>query len=217
MNLIIIGPQGSGKGTYASRLAPKLNIAHISTGDILREEIAKKTEIGEKVESTINAGILVSDEIIMKLIKIRLKKPDCKKGFIFDGFPRTLAQAEALENISGLDAVINLKVPEWILLERLSTRITCSKCKTIYNTKTLKPKKAGICDKCGGELIQRDDETHEGVKKRLEEYYKNTSPLIDFYKKKGLVVDIECTQIDIPPEIMVNKISEKLKELKLVK
>lgn len=108
--------------------------------------------------------------------------------------------------------MINLKVPEWILLERLSARITCSKCKTIYNIKTLKPKKPGICDKCGGKLVQRDDEKPEAVKKRLEEYYKNTSPLTEFYRKKGIVVDVECDEIDVPPEVMVNKILEGLKK-----
>jgi adenylate kinase len=213
MKLIIIGPQGSGKGTYASRIAPILDIPHISTGDIIREEIEKQTEIGKKVEAIVKSGALVPDDIVMQLVEKRLERPDCKNGFIFDGFPRTLSQANALEEITDLDAVINMKVPEWILLARLSTRVTCRDCKTIYNTRTLKPKKEDICDKCGGPLIQREDETPDAIKKRLDEYNKKTAPLIDFYREKGILVEVECNDIDIPPEIMVEKIMDELKKL----
>lgn len=208
-----MGPQGSGKGTYASRMSSKLGVPHISTGEIIREEITNKAELGKKIESIVNKGILVPDDIVMQLVNERLKRPDCKKGFIFDGFPRTLAQAEALDNIVKLDAAINLKVPEWILLERLSTRISCKDCKTIYNTRTLKPKKEGVCDKCDGPLVQRDDETPDAIKKRLEEYKNNTAPLIGFYRSKGIVIDVECNEIDMPPEVMVEKIMNELKKL----
>lgn len=217
MNLIIFGPQGSGKGTYASRLSPILKIPHISIGDLVRNEMALKTPIGKKIEKIVNAGILISDEIATHLLQERLKKPDCKNGFILDGFPRTTEQVEALERITKIDTMINLVVPEWILLERLSGRVLCKKCGTIYNVKTLKPKKEGVCDKCGGTLIQRADETPESIKQRLKMYREQSEPLIEYYRKKGLVVDVECNQLDIPPEEMVGKILSELKKIRLVK
>jgi adenylate kinase len=212
MKLAIFGPQGSGKGTYASRLGPHYKIPHVSTGDLIRAEIANKTELGKKIEPIVNAGQLVSDDIVIKLLKNRLSQPDAKKGFILDGFPRTLAQAESLDKITKLDHVINLVVPEWILIKRLSARVQCSKCGTIFNTITLKPKKEGICDKCGGKLFQRDDDKPEAVKKRLAIYHSQSAPLIDFFRKKEIVVDIENNKLDTPPEEVVAKIIDKLKK-----
>jgi adenylate kinase len=206
MKLIIIGPQGSGKGTYASRLSTILTIPHISTGDIFRENIAKKTELGKKVEKIIKDGMLVPDDIVLEVVKERLKKSDCKKGFIFDGFPRTLKQAEGLESIAKLDHTINLVVPDWVLIKRLSLRVSCDKCGEIYNLGYLKPKVEGICDKCGGKLIQRDDDKEDAIKKRLKEYEEKTKPLIDYYKNKGILLNISNDKIETPPEIVVDKI-----------
>jgi adenylate kinase len=206
----MLGPQGSGKGTYASRLSPILGVPHISTGEIFRENIANKTSLGKKVEKFLNSGILVPDDITMEVVKERLKKQDCKNGFIFDGFPRTIKQAEELEKITSLDVVICIVAPEWILLERLSSRVLCEKCGKIYNLKTLKPKKEGICDYCGGKLIQREDETPESIKVRLKEYERGTKPLIKFYEKKGILKKFLNDKLDLPPEEGVKEILEIL-------
>lgn len=206
MKIVMLGPQGSGKGTYASRLSPILKVPNISTGELCREEAAKGTELGKKIKEIMDRGGLQPDEVIMEMLRNRLKKDDCKKGFIFDGFPRTLKQAEELEKITGLDYVINLVVPEWVLLKRMSLRVTCKKCGEIYNLGYLKPKKEGICDKCGGKLIQRDDDKEEAIKKRLREYEEKTKPLIDYYKIKGILLNVSNDKIDTPPEIIVDKI-----------
>jgi adenylate kinase len=206
MRIIILGPQGSGKGTYASRLSPILGIPHISTGDMCREEVKAGTARGKEIEKYVNAGNLVPDEIILQMVKERLKKPDCEKGFIFDGFPRTLNQAKELEKIAAPDVALYLDVPEWILIERLGSRVVCEKCGKIYNLRTLKPKKEGICDECGGKLVRRKDDTPEAIRKRLEEYEKKTKPIVDFYKEKGILKKVSCDKIDIPPDVMVEKI-----------
>jgi adenylate kinase len=206
----MLGPQGSGKGTYGSRLSPILGVPYISAGELCREEAAKGTELGKKIKEIMNRGGLQPDEIIIEMLKKRLKKDDCKNGFIFDGFPRTLKQAEELEKITSLDYVINLVVPEWMLLKRMSLRVSCEKCEEIYNLGYLKPKKEGICDKCGGKLIQRDDDKEEAIKKRLREYEEKTKPLIDYYKSKGILLNISNNKIDTPPEIIVNKILDAM-------
>lgn len=213
MKLIIFGPQGSGKGTYASRISPRYGIPHISTGDIFREAIKNKTELGKKVESFLTQGQLVPDEITIQVLKERISRPDAKNGFILDGFPRTKDQAVALDAVMRIDAVINLVVPENILLERLSSRISCENCHAIYNLKTLKPKKEGICDKCGGKLIQRADETPEAIKKRLQQYKEMSGPLINYFRKKRNVIDIEVVKSDVPPEIVVEEIIKKLDKI----
>lgn len=199
MKIIMLGPQGSGKGTYASRLGPILGVPHISTGEIFRENIAGKTKLGKNVEKMLNSGKLVPDDITMEVVKQRLKRPDCKNGYIFDGFPRTIKQAEELEKIAPPDVVINIVAPEWILLERLSSRVVCEKCGRIYNLKTLKPKKEGICDYCRGKLIQREDETPESIKERLKEYEIITKPLIKFYERKGILKIFSNNRLDLPP------------------
>jgi len=206
MRLAIFGPQGSGKGTYASRLSPILGVPHISTGDLCREEVAKGTELGKKIKEIMDRGGLQPDEVIIEMLKNRISKDDCKKGFILDGFPRTLEQAEELDKITSLDNVINLVVPDWVLLKRLSLRVSCKKCGEIYNLGYLKPKKEGICDKCGGELAQRDDDKEGAIKKRLREYEEKTKPLIDYYKNKGILLNVSNDKIETPPEIVVNKI-----------
>jgi len=206
----MLGPQGSGKGTYASRLSKIFKIPHISTGQIFRENIVKETELGKKVEKFVKSGLLVPDDLTIEIVKERLNQPDCKNGFIFDGFPRTLKQAQELEKITTIDHVINLVVPDWILIKRLSLRISCKNCGEIYNLVYLKPKKEGICDKCGKKLIQRKDETSEGIKMRLKEYEKKTKPLIEYYKNKSILINISNNKIETPPKVVVDKILEIL-------
>jgi adenylate kinase len=214
MKLLIFGPQGSGKGTYASRLSPQLGIPHISTGDIFRAEIAAGSELGRKVDGMIKEGKLVPDSIVVEVVKKRIAQPDAKKGFIFDGFPRTKAQAEALDKLVKIDGVINLQVPDEILIARISARVQCRAAGHIYNLLTLKPKVAGKCDQDGSPLYQRADDTPEAIKKRLATYHEQSAPLLNHYRKKGLVMDFEIKEMAIPPETVVAKILQALKGLK---
>jgi adenylate kinase len=209
MKLIFIGPQGSGKGTYASRVGPKLDVPQIAMGDLLRAA-RDDPKYGAQIRKHQDSGTLVPHEIVMAILKQRIEQSDAEKGFILDGFPRNMQQAQALDGMTKIDGVVNLVVPEEILLARLSTRVQCRKCAAIYNLRTLKPKKEGICDKCGGPLYQRDDDKPEAIKQRLAVFHNETAPLLEFYKKKTKVYDIECNQIDIPPEIMVAKIMKAL-------
>ena len=206
MKIIFLGPPGAGKGTYASRLNPILKLPHISSGDMVRDEIKAQTELGKLMKEYSDKGKLGPDEIMIKILAKRLRKPDCKKGCILDGFPRTIKQAGALERIMKIDLVINLNVPDQIIIKRLSNRLTCKKCGTIYNKLTLKPKKDNICDKCGGELYQRDDDNPRIIQERLNVYRKKTEPLIEHYKKKNLLKNVSCNDLMIPPEVIVEKI-----------
>jgi adenylate kinase len=210
MKIMIMGPQGSGKGTYASRMAQAMGIPHISTGQIFRDNIAAQTPLGKEVERYVNQGALVPDEITMKIVKDRIEKPDCEKGFIFDGFPRNLEQARQFEKITPLDVVVYLDVPKEILTKRLSGRRTCKNCSQIFNIFFVKPKKEGVCDKCEGELIQRADETPDAIAKRLEEFEKSTKPLVDFYQKKGSLKKVEFKDHNAPPEVNTKVILEAL-------
>jgi len=214
MKIVMLGPPGSGKGTYASRLTKILGVPHISTGDMVREEIKAQTELGKKIKEYSDKGELVPDEIIINLLAERLRKPDAQKGFILDGFPRTLRQAEALEEISKIDLVINLNVPDEIIVQRLSNRLVCKRCGAIYNRLTLKPKVNGVCDVCGGELYQREDDKPEVIRERLKVYRRNTAPLIEYYRKKGLLRDVYCNDLMTPPEVMVEKIMEIINSLR---
>lgn len=184
-------------------------------GDILRELTKEETELGRKVKKYVSQGELVPDDIVIEALKKRLAKRDCKKGFILDGFPRTIEQAKALEKATKIDVIIRLTVPQWIIVERLSSRRICEKCGEVYNLRFLKPKKTGICDKCGGELYQRVDDTPEVVKERLKVYEKQTQPLLEYYEGKIPFVEFECNKIDMDPEVAVDEILKKLKKLNI--
>lgn len=214
MKMIFLGPPGAGKGTYASRLTPILGVPHISAGDIVRDEIKAQTELGNAIREYSDKGQLVPDEIIIKLLARRLRKPDSERGFILDGFPRTIKQAEALDTISKIDLVINLNVPDDIMIKRLSNRLTCKKCGTIYNKLTLKPKRDNICDECGGELYQREDDKPEVIQERLNVYRKKTEPLIEYYRKKDRLKDVHCNDLMTPPEVIVEEIKLIINSLK---
>lgn len=193
-------------------MGTKLSVAPVSTGDIFREEIKRDTDLGKRVAGYLSRGELVPDSVVIDVLKDRISRPDAEKGFILDGFPRTVAQAEALEKIVKIDAVIRLIVPEWIIIERLSNRRICKKCGAIYNVKYLKPKKPGVCDKCGGALYQREDDKPEVIKERLKIYEKQTQPLIAYYQDKVPFINAECNKLDMPPETVVDEILEKLQK-----
>jgi adenylate kinase len=198
-------------------MAPRFGIAHIATGDIFRELAGREDELGLKVRNYMDRGQLVPDEIVIDIVKERLARPDCVRGFILDGYPRTLPQAEALSNLAEVDVVINLDVPDEVIVERLSGRRTCSECDTIYHTKFLKPRRPGVCDRCGGRLYQRVDDTPSVIRKRLKVYAQQTEPLISYYEKKGLLRSVSCDQADIPPEKVIAQICTVLRELGIIK
>ena len=192
MNCIFLGPPGAGKGTLAFEVSKLYKIPHISTGDLFRAAIKNQTELGKKVKAVIDSGALVSDDLTIALVKERLEKDDTKKGFILDGFPRTIAQADALENIVKIDSVINFDISDDEVIKRLSGRRVCSSCGQSFHIEFVKPKKEGICDSCSGELIIRPDDKIEAIQKRLETYRSQTAPLIDYYTKKNLIVNIDA-------------------------
>jgi adenylate kinase len=216
MNLIILGAPGSGKGTQTTRLKAKLNIPAISTGDIFRKEIKEETELGKRIKKYLDSGQLVPDEIVIDVIKERIKQPDCKNGFILDGFPRTLEQAKALDKIVKIDACINLSVPKEIIVKRLSARRTCKNCGEIYNLLVLKPKVDGVCDKCGGPLFQRDDDRESVIEERFRVYERQTEPLLKYYESRVPMITVTCNSVDAPPELITEQIINGLKRLKLI-
>jgi len=196
MKLILLGAPGAGKGTVAKLLTQLDGSVQISTGDILRAAVAAGTELGKKAQAAMKAGDLVSDDLIMGIMGERRKEADCKNGYLLDGFPRTIPQAEALKKLLAgmgekLDCVVNISVPRNVILDRLTTRRTCTSCNAIYNVKSNPPKKEGVCDKCGGELYQRDDDNETTVRSRLATYNQATAPLIGYYSKQGLVRPIK--------------------------
>jgi len=194
MNIVLLGSPGVGKGTYAKRISKIYNIPQISTGDIFREAIKNKTEIGLLAKTYIDKGNLVPDDVTIKIVEERLKQDDCKNGFMLDGFPRTIAQAEALDKIVVIDKVLNFTASDEVIIDRLSGRRICKSCGAIYHIRNIVPKVEGVCDNCGGELYQRDDDKPEAVKKRLDVYKKQTALLIDYYKEKELLADIDANR-----------------------
>ena len=197
MILILLGPPGAGKGTQAQRLEDKHGLIQLSTGDMLRAAVAAGTEVGRQAKAVMDRGELVSDDIITGIISDRLDQPDCKSGVILDGFPRTEAQAEALDRMLAdkgmkLDAVIEMKTDDKVLVERITGRYTCAKCGAGYHDKFLKPKVEGVCDKCGGtEFTRRSDDNAETVKSRLNAYHAQTAPLLPYYRGKGILKQVD--------------------------
>jgi len=216
MNAIIFGAPGSGKGTYSARLRDILGVEVISMGDIFRLMLQEKSIMGRIIKGYVEAGLLVPDIIVIEVLKDSICNAPPGKGFILDGYPRTLAQAEALEKIAKIDVIIRLVVPDWIIIERLSSRRICKNCGTVYNLQFLKPKKEGICDKCSGELYRRSDDNPEVIQMRLDLYDKETDPLIRYYKTKDVPVIEHATEsLDMPPHIVVEEIIDQLKKIKL--
>jgi len=188
MNIVLLGPPGIGKGTAAAKLSKELNIPHIATGDMLRENVAEKTELGLKAKSYMDKGALVPDDLVIEMIKERLQKDDCKNGFILDGFPRTINQAEKIKDTK-IDKVVNIQASDDVIVERLSRRRVCGQCGFIYHLDFIKPNREGFCDKCSGILNQREDDKPEAIKERLKVYREKTEPLIKYYKE--LIVDVD--------------------------
>ena len=198
MKIVMLGAPGAGKGTQADKIAEKYNIPHISTGDIFRSNIKAGTALGKKAKSFIDQGLLVPDEVTIGMLLDRIHEADCENGYILDGFPRTIPQAESLtaalkENGEAIDFALDVEVPDANIVNRMAGRRACLKCGATYHTEFAAPKKEGICDKCGSELVLRDDDKPETVQKRLEVYHEQTHPLIDYYKKKGVLHAIDGT------------------------
>jgi adenylate kinase len=203
MRLILLGAPGAGKGTVAKMLTALDGSVQISTGDILRGAVKAGTELGKKAKGFMDSGALVPDELILDIMGERLLQDDCKPGFLLDGFPRTIPQADALKGMLTklgieLDAAVNLDVPRDVILDRLTTRRTCSNsaCQEIYNIKSKPTKVEGVCDKCGSPVIQRDDETTEAISKRLDTFTAQTAPLVGYYEKEGLLLNVNATSSD---------------------
>ena len=198
MNIIMLGAPGAGKGTFSAFLEERYSLPHIATGDIFRENIKNNTELGQKAKSYMDQGLLVPDELVVSLVADRLAKDDCKAGFILDGFPRTLVQAEALKETladmgAQIDYALDFECPDDFIIERMAGRRVCKGCGASYHLVNVPPKQEGICDVCGGELYQREDDAPETVAKRLEVYHKETQPLIDYYEKEGVLKCVDGT------------------------
>ncbi|NLX84546.1 MAG: adenylate kinase [Synergistaceae bacterium] len=214
MRIILIGAPGSGKGTQAENIKQKYPIAHISTGDILRANVKAGTELGKNAKEYMESGKLVPDEVIIAMVKSRLQEPDCKDGFLLDGFPRTKTQAEALDLILKklgilLDAVVQLDVDDETVIRRLTTRRVCKSCGEIYNVLFKPARIEGICDKCGGEVIQRNDDIESVIRNRLTVFHEQTAPLIDYYQSKDLLISVDAAG----GKDVVLKLLEKMKDV----
>ena len=211
MKLIFIGPPGSGKGTQAKRLASRFDIPHISTGDMLREAVAGGTPLGQQAAPIMAAGGLVPDDLMIGIINERLEKPDARKGFILDGFPRTLVQAEKLDGIvgNGTDPlrVLQLLVPDDAIVQRITMRRTCAQCGAIYHLENNPPATDGVCDRCGAEVIARPDDTEEAVRKRLESFHRQTMPVATYYKSKSILREVDGVG---PLDVVFERIEKSL-------
>jgi len=199
LRLVLLGPPGAGKGTQAAQITKRYNIPHISTGDIFRDNIKRGTDLGKKAKEYMDSGLLVPDDIVVSIVKDRLTKDDCKDGFLLDGFPRTVNQAHALDEALNemslkLDNVINIDVAKEELIARAIGRRICKGCGATYHIEFNPPKENGKCDVCGEELYQRDDDTEETVARRIEVYMEQTKPLIDYYSKKGIIINVDGKQ-----------------------
>ena len=205
-NLILLGPPGAGKGTVAKRLAAEHGYLHLSTGDILREEVARGTELGKKAKAYMDAGELVPDELILAMVKERVAEKD---GVLFDGFPRTLAQARGLEEFATVDMVVFLELDRDTVVRRLSARRVCPKCGALYNLLTQPPKEDERCDRCGAELIQRDDDKPEVISRRFQVYMRDSAPLVDYYREKGILVRVDAAR---PPEEVYSAVVSAIRD-----
>jgi adenylate kinase len=211
MKLILLGAPGAGKGTVAKELTKLDGSVQISTGDILRGAVQAGSELGKQAEAFMKAGDLVPDDLIMGIMQQRLQEPDCDNGFLLDGFPRTIPQAEALDVLLkeihiDLDFAVEIDVPREVILDRLTTRRTCVDCGAIYNVKSMPTKVEGVCDKCGGKVVQRDDETEEAISNRLDVYQEKTAPLVDYYRNQDMLLTVGATS----SEEVVKAIQERL-------
>ena len=201
MKIILLGPPGAGKGTIAKALMQHDGSVQISTGDILRAAVAAGTTLGKQAEAAMKAGDLVTDELIMGIMEQRLQEEDCQQGYLLDGFPRTIPQAEALKVLLAklgetLDCVLELDMPRDVIIDRLTTRRTCNNCGEIYNVKSKPPRVEGVCDVCGSDIVQRDDETEEAIENRLQVYNQQTAPLVEFYRNDGLLVSVPSSDLE---------------------
>jgi adenylate kinase len=211
MKIILLGPPGAGKGTIAKALMQHDGSVQISTGDILRAAVAAGTALGKQAEAAMKAGDLVTDELIMGIMEERLQQEDCQKGYLLDGFPRTIPQAEALKALlekmgEKLDCALELDIPREVIIDRLTTRRTCTNCGEIYNVKSKPPRVEGVCDVCGSEIVQRDDETEEAIENRLQVYNQQTAPLVEFYRDEGLLVSVPASDIELVMEAIKNRL-----------
>ncbi len=209
MRMVFLGPPGVGKGTYARAVSEEFGIPHISTGDIFREEIARGSELGRKVKEYVEKGLLVPDEVVIEVVKKRLSQPDCEKGFILDGFPRTFKQAEALDGFAPPNLALLFVAPDEVIIERISGRRICARCGAIYHVKYMPPKYPGICDRCGGPLIQRRDDRPEVVRERLKVYRETFTPIIEYYRGKGILREVDASE---QAPIVVPRVIRTIKE-----
>ncbi len=211
MKIILLGPPGAGKGTIAKALMQHDGSVQISTGDILRAAVSAGTELGKQAEAAMKAGDLVTDELIMGIMEERLQEEDCQQGYLLDGFPRTIPQAEALKALLAklgekLNCALELDIPREVIIDRLTTRRTCTKCGEIYNGKSKPPRVEGVCDVCGSEIVQRDDETEEAIENRLQVYKEQTAPLVGFYRDEGLLVSVPASDLELVMEAIKSRL-----------
>jgi adenylate kinase len=210
MKLIFLGPPGAGKGTLAGVISKEYSIPQVSTGDIFRDAIKRETELGKKVKEIVGKGDLVPDELTVSLVRERLAQPDAQKGYILDGFPRTIPQAEALATFQKLDAVVDFVIDDALVIERLSGREICKNCGAIYHVKNMPSKVKGVCDKCGGPTYTRPDDSLESIKNRLEVYREQTEPLIAYYGKKKLLRKIDSSKSPEDTRVQIRKALSKI-------